>query len=244
LFVTEHIPGLPSSLEKTRMKKLVGFFGLLAALALASVPAFAQEKGGQHGQQPHAQPQGHAQQPQGNAQRGGAERGVGNGHIPARGPSRAPATPHQAPARQDNSNRAASQPPQQGRPAEQNQRPKYNDQQGHPEAPHVHAENDRWVGHDSGRSDANYHLDHPWEHGHFTGGFGPQHVWRLRGGSLDRFDVGGSYFQVAPYDYGYANNWLWDNDDIVIYADPDHDGYYLAYNVRLGTYVHVLFLGT
>lgn len=232
------------------MKKLIGFFGLLAALALASVPAFAQEKGGQHGQQPHAQPQGHAQQPQGNAQRGGAERGVGNGHIPARGPSRAPATPHQAPARQDNSNRAASQPPQQGRPqeqgrpAEQNQRPKYNDQQGHPEAPHVHAENDRWVGHDSGRSDANYHLDHPWEHGHFTGGFGPQHVWRLRGGSLDRFDVGGSYFQVAPYDYGYANNWLWDNDDIVIYADPDHDGYYLAYNVRLGTYVHVLFLGT
>ena len=43
---------------------------------------------------------------------------------------------------------------------------------GHPPAPHVHAENDRWVGHDTGRSDAHYHLDHSWEHGRFTGAIG------------------------------------------------------------------------
>jgi hypothetical protein len=145
-----------------------------------------------------------------------AEHGVGGGHIPAHGPrpSRAPG-PSRAPRGEE----------------------------GHPQAPHVHADTDRWVGHDTGRGDANYHLDHPWEHGHFPGARGPGHVWRLNGGRPERFGLGGWWFSVAAFDFAFCADWLWDSDDIVIYDDPDHVGWYLAYNVRLGTYVHVMYQG-
>jgi hypothetical protein len=206
------------------MKKFSSCLAVLLAVSVVSftqgLRAQAQQRSPeQHGgQPPHEQP----------AQTAGHEQGVGGGHIPQHGPA-----PTRTPA---------PKPPQQQPPPQEGRRT-YQDQPGHPPAPHVHAENDHWVGHDTGRNDPHYHLDHPWEHGRFVGAIGPQHIWRLHGGSRERFDIGGFYFQAAPYDYDLAGDWLWDSDDIVIYSDPDHDGWYLAYNTRLGTYVHVLYLG-
>ncbi len=133
--------------------------------------------------------------------------------------------------------------PVRGNPHPVQENRNYSDKAGHPNVPHVDKGN-KWVGHDTGKNDPHYHLDHPWEHGHFTGGFGPHHVWHLGGGGPNRFGFGGFFFSVAPYDIGFCNGWLWDSDEIVIYEDPDHIGWYLAYNVRLGTYVHIMFLGT
>jgi len=147
---------------------------------------------------------------------------VGGGHIPARGPS-----PVRKPAA----------PPKAGAQAH------YNDRDGHPNAPHVDIKGDKWVGHDTGKNDARYHMDHPWAHGRFNGGFGRDHVFHLAGGGPGRFWFGGFYFAVAPFEFDLCSGWLWDGDQIVIYEDPDHDGWYLAYNARLGTYVHVEYLG-
>lgn len=155
------------------------------------------------------------------AQKGrGTKPEVGGGYVPKHGP---------APVRQA----APARAPQQARVA---------DKTGHPEAPHVHT-NGQWIGHDSGRGDAAYHLDKPFEHGRFLGGIGRGHVFRIMGGGPQRFWFNGFYFNVAAADIAFCNGWLWDSDSIVIYADPDHDGWYLAYNTRLGTYVHVMYLG-
>jgi hypothetical protein len=167
------------------------------------------------------------------AQRGGHPGGGGGGRMGGGGgghvgggftPSRGPGAFH-------------------GRPVARGDHPHYRDGVGHPDGPHVHS-NNHWVGHHTGRDDHNYHLDHPYAHGRFTGGFGRNHIFHLAGGGPGRFEFGGFFFGVAPFDFGFCEDWLWDSDPVVIYDDPDHDGWYLAYNARLGTYVHTQYLGT
>lgn len=151
---------------------------------------------------------------------------VGGGHIPAHGPAPMPKAkpPKAAP----------------NAPAQAHIEP---EKTGHPALPHVDAKGDKWVGHNTGPNDPHYHVDKPFAHGHFTAGFGPGHTWVLAGGGRDRFWFNNFYWDVAPYDYSIVADWNWNGDQIVIYEDPDHPGYYLAYNVRLGTYAHVEYLG-
>jgi hypothetical protein len=114
----------------------------------------------------------------------------------------------------------------------------------HAERPHV----DRrahWVGHESGPGDARYRVERPWARGRFGGAMGRGHVYRLRGWDAPRrrFWFGSSYFVVAPPDVGYVDDWSWTGDRVIIYEDPDHPGFYLAYNERTGTYAHVEYDG-
>jgi hypothetical protein len=251
------------------MKKLTG---LLAMLLILSLAAFAQQRGGGGGQAQgggggHSQAGGGGHPPGGGGGRqGGAPAQVGGGHIPARGPApyRGPAQVQrgndgggrsgggtvQAQHGNDGGGRSGGGAVQAqrgnnggGRPGGDQGRQSFRDQQGHPEGPHVHPQGDRWVGHDGGRNDARYHQDRVWEHGRFGGEIGRNHIYRIEGGGRDRFWFGGNYWGVAPYDYDYTGDWLWGSDDIVLYDDPDHPGWYLAYNPRLGTYVHVQYLG-
>jgi len=109
-----------------------------------------------------------------------------------------------------------------------------------------HVSNDHWYGHDA-PNDKRFHLDHPFEHGHFDH-FGANYRY-----TVERFDAdhhrfwfpGGFGFEVASWDWAVCSDWCWNcGDDFVVYEDTDHVGWYLLYNVHTGVYVHVQYIGT
>jgi hypothetical protein len=209
---------------------------LLAGLLLAvCLPAFCQHENGRGRESHDNQEHGRGDQgarPQSGGQQHQEQRGrVGGGFVPQHGPAQNAGSRNEsghADLGRNNPGRQETQPHD------------FRDNQRHPNAPHVHPDG-QWVGHDESRG--HYHMEHPWAHGHFPGEIGPSYVYRLRGGNPSRFFFNGFYFSVAPEDIPYASGWLWNSDDLVLYEDPDDPGYYLAYNPRTGTYVHVIYMG-
>ncbi|HTZ59618.1 MAG TPA: hypothetical protein VMB49_16035 [Acidobacteriaceae bacterium] len=108
-----------------------------------------------------------------------------------------------------------------------------------------HVNHDQWYGHDVA-DDARYHLQKPFDHGRFTQ-VGPRYRYPIIrvDRDLHRFWIGGgSYFEVATWDWPLFADWCWDcGDDFVVYADPLHPGWYLLYNIYTGVYVHVHYWG-
>jgi hypothetical protein len=200
-------------------KNLSGPWAVLTAFTflLFTLPAFAQHPEGSHPAQQHA----------GSGAHGAPSSGSHTSPKPV-GPARPPIGGGHIP----------SHGPQTHTPLPKGGTP---DQHGHAPAPYVD-HTDHWVGHVPNKSA--YHLDHPWEHGHFPGTTGAHQIWRLAGGGPSRFSFGGFFFSVAPADIAYCDGWDWNSDDIILYPDPDDPGWYLAYNSRLGVYVHVVYLGT
>jgi hypothetical protein len=57
------------------------------------------------------------------------------------------------------------------------------------------------------------------------------------------FLLDNSDWVVASYDVARCRDWEWDRDQVYVYDDDHHPGWYLLFNPRLGRYVHVEYFG-
>jgi hypothetical protein len=48
---------------------------------------------------------------------------------------------------------------------------------------------------------------------------------------------------VASYEVDHCRDWQWDRDQVYVYDDDHHPGWYLLFNARLGHHVHVEYFG-
>ncbi len=93
--------------------------------------------------------------------------------------------------------------------------------------------------------DDRYRLARPYQHGRFRL-LGPRYrypVVRIEIGSRRVWLGGGFSFEIAAWDWPYAEPWCWRCDQFAIYVDPYHPGWYLLWDLRLGRSVHVRYLG-
>jgi len=230
------------------MTKLLGLFAIALTLPAA---ALAQRRGND-GQQQDRGHQDRGHQDRGHQDRGHQDRGHQDRGQRSSGTARAE-------SHGDRGDRGRSY--EHGSQQRYDSRPVYRDRSGNRPAQRVETRvdtryNSGYNRNDHGqpayradRADRDYRSSPEYRVGYGSrGGFshdyiGPRHVWRLEGGGRDRFFFRGFYFRVAAYDYAYADGWYWDRDNVIIYDDPDNSGCYLAYNTRLGTYLHVTFDG-
>ena len=100
-----------------------------------------------------------------------------------------------------------------------------------------------WYGH-AAPDDPRFRLAHPFQFGRFAL-TGPSHVFTIARVELGarRVWLPGGGFEIAAWDWPVTAPWCWTCDEFVVYADPDHPGWYLLYDTRLGEYVHATFLG-
>ena len=87
------------------------------------------------------------------------------------------------------------------------------------------------------------HPGHPYPYGHYghvRSAF-VAHSFDVHARRIVLFDR--SNWVVAPYDMRLCNGWDWDRDQVYVYNDDHHAGWYLLFNARLGAYVHVEYAG-